>query len=206
MRAAPAAAVALVVAWVGLAHGAALKHPGQAALTVNHLLADLLDEVRPEQLSSVDAASFAAWTRDKALLSARQKQGLLEALRPAIANGSLQVILVSGAQETATGLATDVVLVRVPKPLQQGVLATNILVLFQNTSGDGDAEGGGEDDGGDDNEQDKCGYYRCDNAGTPTCVHATRFAKECPDDECSSDSDCGGGGDGAIDVFETQGM
>ena len=167
-----------------------LEYPKVAALSLNSYLNDALETIYPDQLSALDAAGFNQWLQQSQQMSPKAKKELRQILQVALTDPYFRAILVQSAQYKDTGLAADVVMVEVPKSLQQGILAAKYFFVFEAAASAG-------------NMIEKCGYYKCDMVGTPTCIHATRFNKDCPDDECSKNSDCGGS-DGVIDILETE--
>jgi hypothetical protein len=178
-------------AGAGLAGGATLQFGQLAVLSVNNHLGDLVQPVVATQLSGLDAAGFSQWVQQSKAMKPEAKTRLLETLKPALANKYFKAIRVKGAKYKTTGLATDIALVKIPSAAKTGDLAVDLFIAFEAPNTDGPVM------------QEKCGYYKCDRVGSPSCVHATRFQARCPPDQCQNDSECGTS-DNAIDIFTTQ--
>ena len=192
----------------------AKKIEKKAALaSLNDFLSEEIKPVQLEQVRPVNTEQFGRWVRRNLTRKHRRKLGRI--LKPLIDKAAIEGVIFQNATLVEDGSEVDVAILAVPKGFKALLRDTDVFIVYADDEGDDDPDapndpGGGDpedpedpgdggDDGGD-NTVDTCQYMRCfcANPSNCSCVTATQFNKECPDSTCSSDSDCGGSGDGGV--------
>jgi len=171
-----------------------------ALAALNHFFRNEIEPVGLDQVYSLDANVFERWVRQSSLKKV-QKKKLARILKPLLDASAIEGVVFRGATLVEDGSRVDMAILAIPEAFTPKLSDTDIFIIYADSDGDGNGDGG--DNGDDDNQQDTCQYHRCfcANPSNCGCVTATQFNKDCPDDECSSDKDCGGsdgGSDGGI--------
>ncbi len=168
----------------------------EALNAVNRFLSDSIHPASPNQVRGIETQRLGRWLRNSTL-GAAQKEKARTLLKPVLADPGTVVVMMRDVRLKRTDGTASVALIGIPEALKAEVRADLVTVFSHASEGD---DNGGEDDPEDDgNMQPTCRYHRCFRASPEkpgSCVTATQFNEECPDDECSSDEDCGGGGGG----------
>jgi hypothetical protein len=164
--------------------------------SLNRFLEDDIYPAELEQAHGLNQRTFLEWLSQSGRGAEEQKR-ILQLLKPAMARSDWSAVLLQDVtSKRRPGLQIDMVLVGIPAAIATRVLGSDVVVIA--------SEDDDEEEEEDENQQVKCQYHKCyrqnpDAAGI--CVTATRFTEECPDDQCASDSDCGGGGGQIIDAI-----
>ena len=158
------------------------------------------------QARGLDQKGFSAWL-NQTKLPRSVKSGIRERLQPVLSAARFEAVLLSGVKLKSSDRTTDVALVGVIPDLRQR-LGTDVFVIYGEPSGGGGSSSGGNGNDGPD-MQDVCQYNDCycANPNNCSCTSTTRFAKNCPPNECSTAGDScggsssGGGGGGILDTL-----
>lgn len=173
-----------------------------ALASLNNFFRKDIEPVGLDQVSSIETKLFQRWVR-RSSLGKSQKGKLVRILKPLIDKSAIEGVIFRDATLVEDGSDVDVVILGVPEAFKSRLRDTDVFIIYAESGETDDEDPGGPDNenGDDENQQDTCQYRRCycANPSNCSCVTATQFNKECPDDECSGDADCGGGsGDSGI--------
>jgi hypothetical protein len=163
----------------------------------NHFRADVAP-VKAAQISTLSVAGFDAWLKQTSLTAAQQTL-IRRSLQPVLKTGKFEALLVKKASLRNSKQVTDLVVVRVPKAVQQALNNSRFVSIL--------ASGPNDTPSAPVIETCQYNYCYCSGSANGQCVSATRFSKNCPPSECPVPQmacECEGGGPLSLEqAFET---
>ena len=172
-----------------------------ALSALNNFFKNQIQPVELSQTVSINPNSFQKWIKDAAL-GAKTKSEILSLLKPLVDNSSLGGVILKNAKSKTSGIKLDMAIVDIPIQIKLDGLNSDIFVIYASEDDEGN-DGGGVAE---------CQYKSCFCANKNNCSCTSTTSNrpaggDCPTDECSSDSDCGGNDDeeGLIDIHDVLG-